>query len=174
MEIVLPKPESFIPAEVKPISPTLLYRRLLKLYIRKFDTDKKTIIAAWKQTRFEFWYHRNDTPEVAQLHNIRGQQIYEAIRAGLIPVYRDSKTNKTFLKYDSDTLKASHNHIDPVDAEEFIRRYHDKIPAEDVAEMQATLKKLGRWKGPNELRDEDLHHFKRKVTRKMKCTDPDD
>ncbi|RNF20571.1 uncharacterized protein Tco025E_03746 [Trypanosoma conorhini] len=175
IEIVSPKPEAPIPsAELRPISPSLLYRRLLKLYLRKFDTDYKTIVAAWKQTKFEFWYHRNDPPEVAALHNVRGQQIYEAIRAGLIPVYRDGKTNETFFKYDADTLQAAHNHIDPVDAEEFLRRYHDKIPPEEVAELMSTLKKLGRWKGPSELRGEDLHHVKRKVTRKTKCTDSDD
>ncbi|KAH9578795.1 hypothetical protein LSM04_004767 [Trypanosoma melophagium] len=175
IEFISPKPEAPIPTtEFQAISPSLLYRRLLKLYLRKFDTDHKTIVAAWKQTKFEFWYHRNDSPEEAEMHNIRGQQIYEAIRAGLIPVYRDSKSNKTYFKYDADTLKAAHNHIDPVDAEEFIRRYHDKIPSEDVAEMKTMLKKLGRWKGPDTLRDEDLHRIKRKVVRKQKCTDPDE
>ncbi|EKF32110.1 hypothetical protein MOQ_004048 [Trypanosoma cruzi marinkellei] len=175
IEFISPKPEAPIPAaEIKSISPTLLYRRLLKLYIRKFDTDHKTIVAAWKQTKFEFWYHRNDTPEEAELQNIRGQQIFEAIRAGLVPVYRDNKTNETFFKYDADTLKAAHNHIDPVDAEEFIRRYHDKIPPEDVVEMRTMLKRLGRWKGPDELREEELHRVKQKVTRKTKCTDPDE
>lgn len=175
IEFVSPKPEAPIASkELRCISPALLYRRLLKLYLRKFDTDQKTIIAAWKQTKFEFWYHRNDTPEEAELQNIRGQQIYEAIRAGLIPVYRDMKTNETFFKYDADTLRAAHNHIDPVDAEEFVRRYHDKMRPEDVAEVKSTLQKLGRWKGPDVLREEDLHRVKRKVQRKTKCSEPND
>ncbi|KEG15567.1 hypothetical protein DQ04_00031010 [Trypanosoma grayi] len=176
IEFISPKPEAPIQTkDLKPIPSSLLYRKLLKLYLRKFDTDHKTIVAAWKQTKFEFWYHRNDAPEEAAMQNIRGQQIYEAIRAGLIPVYRDSKTNETYFKYDADTLKAAHNHIDPVDVEEFIRRYHDKIPTDDVAEVKSTLKKLGRWKGPDVLREEDLHRVKQKVKRvKTKCTDPDD
>ncbi|EAN80567.1 hypothetical protein, conserved [Trypanosoma brucei brucei TREU927] len=174
VEFISPKPEGPIASkEFKCISPALLYRQLLKLYIRKFDTDHKTIVAAWKQTKFEFWCHRNDSPEEAELQNIRGQQIYEGIRAGLIPVYSKGKSNEMFFKYDTDTLRASHNHIDPVSLEEFIRRYHDRIRPEDVEEVKATLKKLGRWNGPNELSDSDLHRVKHKVKRKTKCTDND-
>nr|CCC96105.1 unnamed protein product [Trypanosoma congolense IL3000] len=174
VEFITPKPEGPIASkEFSCIPPSLLYRRLLKLYIRKFDTDHRTIVEAWKQTKFEFWCHRHASPEEAALHNIRGQQIYEGIRAGLIPMYQKGNSGDVFFKYDSDTLKAAHNHIDPVDFEEFVRRYHDKIRPEDVEEVKATLKKLGRWKGPDHLSDSDLHRLKHRVKRKIKCTDPD-
>ncbi|KAG5470804.1 hypothetical protein LSCM1_02054 [Leishmania martiniquensis] len=158
--------------DLKPIPASLLYRKLLKLYLRKFDTDTKTIIRAWKQTKYEFWVNRHVSNEEADLMNIKGQQILEAIRAGLVPVYHNSKTNQTYYKYDADTLKAVHNHVDPVSPEEFLRRFHDRMDPRDVEEIKAKLKKLGRWTGPDELRKEDL--FRVKTKRKAKCTDPDE
>lgn len=172
VEFISPKPEEPVPSfEMAPISPSLLYRRLLKLYVRKFDTDTSTIVKAWKQTKYEFWCARNATAEEADLLNIKGQQIYEAVRAGLIPVYTNPKTGQTYYKYDRDTLDAVHNHIDPVSPEEFIRRFHDRMDPRDVEEIKSTLKDLGRWKGPDELRAEDVYRVKTK--RKAKCTDPD-
>lgn len=173
VEFISPQPTAPIPSfDLQPIAPSLLYRRLLKLYIRKFDTDTNTIIKAWKQTKYEFWVHRNAVGEEADLLNIKGQQVHEAIRAGLIPLYHNPKTDQTYYKYDADTLSAVHNHIDPVSAEEFIRRFHDRMDPKDVEEIKATLKKLGRWTGPDELRKEDI--YKLKTKRKVKCTDPDD
>ncbi|KAG8344020.1 hypothetical protein ERJ75_001655900 [Trypanosoma vivax] len=172
IEFVSPKPETPITSKrFKCIPPATLYRRLLKLYTRKFDTDHETIVGAWKQTRYEFWLHRDAPPEEAELHNIRGQQIHDGIRAGLIPLYKNDKTRETFFKYDADTLKAAHNHVDPIDLEEFVRRYRDKMQPEDVEEVRTALKKLNRWKGPDLLRDEDLYSLKQKVRRKS-CTDP--
>lgn len=172
VEFISPSPESPVRnLEIAPISPSLLYRKLLKLYIRKFDTDTNTIVKAWKQTKYEFWCARNATGEEADLLNIKGQQILEAIRAGLIPMYTNPKTGQTYYRYDRDTLDAVHNHIDPVSPEEFIRRFHDKMDPRDVEEIKGTLKELGRWKGPDELRPEDVYRVKTK--RKVKCTDPD-
>ncbi|KPA85048.1 putative mitochondrial hypothetical protein [Leptomonas pyrrhocoris] len=173
VEFISPKPTAPIENfDLQPISPSLLYRKLLKLYLRKFDTDTNTIVRAWKQTKYEFWVHRSANPEEADLLNIKGQQILEAIRAGLVPVYHNSKTNQTYYKYDADTLSAVHNHVDPVSAEEFVRRFHDRMDPKDVEEIKATLKKLGRWTGPDELRKEDL--VKLKTKRKVKCTDSDE
>lgn len=173
MEFISPKPEAAVSSlELSPIPPSLLYRKLLKLYIRKFDTDSNTIVKAWKQTKYEFWCNRNAVGEVADMLNIKGQQIHEAIRAGLIPVYENPKTGQTYYRYDADTLDAVHNHIDPVNPEEFIRRFHNKMDPRDVEEIKGTLKKLGRWSGPEELRSEDLYQVKTK--RRVKCTDPDE
>lgn len=173
VEFISPKPESPIQNnEIEPISPSLLYRKLLKLYIRKFDTDTETIVKAWKQTKYEFWLGRNADEETADAMNIKGQQVYEALRAGLIPVYSNPKTGQTYYKYDKDTLKAVHNHVDPVSPEEFIRRFHDKMDPRDVEEIREQLKQVGRWKGPDELSKKDL--FRMKTKRKVKCTDPDE
>lgn len=172
VEFISPKPEDPIKnMELEPISNSLLYRKLLKLYLRKFDTDTETIVKAWKQTKFEFYNNRNAAPEDAELLNIKGQQIHEAIRAGLIPIYHDSKTDKTYYRYDKDTLSAVHNHVDPVTPEEFIRRFHNRMDPRDVEEIKATLKKLGRWQGSDELSKKDVYRIKTK--RKVKCTDPD-
>lgn len=173
VEFISPAPSAPIESfDLQPISASLLYRRLLKLYLRKFDTDTNTIIRAWKQTKYEFWMNRNANKEEAEQLSIKGQQVLEAIRAGLVPVYHNSKTSQTYYKYDADTLQAVHNHVDPVTAEEFLRRFHDKMDPQDVADIKATLKKLGRWTGPDELRKEDLFRIKKK--RKVKCTDPDE
>lgn len=172
VEFISPKPEAPVNnMELEPIAASLLYRKLLKLYIRKFDTDSNTIIKAWKQTKYEFWCARDATGEEADLLNIKGQQVHEAIRAGLIPQYTNPKTGQTYFKYDRDTLDAVHNHVDPVSAEEFIRRFHNKMDPRDVEEIKSTLKQLGRWNGPDELRFEDVYRVKTK--RKVKCTDPD-
>ncbi|KAG5471223.1 hypothetical protein CUR178_02534 [Leishmania enriettii] len=173
VEFVSPTPSAPIKNfDLQPIAASLLYRKLLKLYLRKFDTDTNTIIRAWKQTKYEFWVHRHASKEEADLLNIKGQQVLEAIRAGLVPVYHNSKTNQTYYKYDADTLKAVHNHVDPVSPEEFLRRFHDRMDSRDVKEIKATLKKLGRWTGPDEFREKDL--FRVKTKRKVRCTDPDD
>lgn len=172
VEFISPKPmEPIKNAELSPIPPARLYRKLLKLYIRKFDTDTTTIVKAWKQTKYEFWTNRNAPEDQADLLNIRGQQVYEALRAGLIPIYHDPKTDRTYYKYDADTLDAVHNHIDPVSPEEFIRRFHNKMDPKDVEEIKGKLKQIGRWQGPDELKDEDVYRVKTK--RKAKCTDPD-
>lgn len=173
VEFISPAPESPISSpELAPMPPARLYRRLLKLYIRKFDTDTNSIVKAWKQTKYEFWLNRNATGEEADLLNIKGQQIHEAIRAGLIPIYSNPKNGQTYYRYDADTLDAVHHHIDPVSPEEFVRRFHTRMDPRDVKEIRATLKKLGRWTGPDELRDADVYRVKTK--RKAKCTDPDE
>ncbi|KAK7196109.1 hypothetical protein NESM_000545800 [Novymonas esmeraldas] len=172
VEFISPTPSAPIQDfDLQPISVSLLYRKLLKLYLRKFDTDTNTIIRAWKQTKYEFWVHRNAPKEEADQLNVKGQQVLEAIRAGLVPVYHNSKSNLTYYRYDADTLNAVHNHVDPVSPEEFLRRFHDRMDPKDVEEIKGTLKKLGRWTGPDELRKEDL--FRVKTKRKVKCTDPD-
>lgn len=156
------------------ISPSLLYRRLLKLYLRKFDTDHSTIIRAWKQTKFEFYYHRNASVEDRELLIIKGQQVYEAIRGGIVPCYRDPKSGEMYFKYDKDTLAATHNQLDPISAEEFVRRYADKIPKSELEDIQRKLKEVGRWQGPDEFSDADLVRMKfKKKRRRVKCTDPD-
>lgn len=153
IEFISPKPEAPIASHVlEPIPASLLYRRLLKLFMRKFDTDTNTIIKAWKQTKYEFWMHRHASQAEAEALNIKGQQIHEAIRAGLIPQYTNPKTGQTYYKYDADTLNAVHNHVDPVSAEEFLRRFHDKMDPQDVQEIRSKLKDIGRWQGPDELR----------------------
>ncbi|CUI11985.1 Hypothetical protein, putative, partial [Bodo saltans] len=52
--ITEPPPMDSIKLDI--ISPSLLYRKLIKLYLRKFDTDHQTIIRAWKQTKYEFYF----------------------------------------------------------------------------------------------------------------------
>lgn len=156
------------------ITPSLLYRKLIKLYLRKFDTDHQTIIRAWKQTKYEFYYHRQSTAEEQELLILKGQQIFEAIRGGVVPVYRDPTSGSTYYKYDKDTLAATHNQLDPISAEEFVRRYADKIPKNELEEIQKNLKQVGRWSGPDEFSDKDLHRIKhKKKRRRVKCTDPD-
>ncbi|CAD2215943.1 hypothetical protein AGDE_00602 [Angomonas deanei] len=173
IEFISPKPEAPIPNnELSPIPPSLLYRKLLKLYIRKFDTDHETIVKAWKQTKYEFWMNRNASEEEADLMNLKGQQVYEALRAGIIPVYSNPKTGQTYYRYDADTLNAVHRHVDPVSAEEFLRRFHNKMDPRDVEEIKTKLMQTGRWEGPAEFSDKDL--FKLKTKRKVKCTDPDE
>jgi hypothetical protein len=156
------------------VSPSLLYRKLIKLYLRKFDTDHKTIIRAWKQTKYEFYFHRQASEDERELLIIKGQQIYEAIRGGIVPIYRDPKSGQTFYKYDKDTLAATHNQLDPITAEEFVRRYADKIPKGELEEIRDNLKQVGRWTGPDQFDDKDLHRIKhKKKRRRVKCTDPD-
>lgn len=170
--ITEPPPMESIKLEV--ISPSLLYRRLLKLYLRKFDTDHQTIIRAWKQTKYEFYFHRETPVSERELCIIKGQQVYEAIRAGIVPIYRDAKSGQMFYKYDKDTLAANHNQLDPITAEEFVRRYADKIPKNELEEIRANLKGVGRWVGPDEFSEKDLHRIKHKrKRRRVKCTDPD-
>jgi CDGSH-type Zn-finger protein len=148
-----------------------LYRRMLKLYIKKFDTDHDTIIRAARQTKFEFWYHRKATPEEKVALLLRGETIMQSIQSGVIPIYSDPKTGKVYCKYDKETIAAAGNHIDPVSAEEFIRRYHDRIPKDELDFVQKKLKECGRWAGSMEFKPEEA--LKIKTKRRAKCTDPD-
>lgn len=153
-----------------------LYRRLLKLYISKFNTDVPTIIRAAKQTKFEFYFHRGCSVEDAVALRRRGELVHQAIQGGVIPIYSDAKTGKMFCKYDQATLAASGGHVDPMDAETFVRRYHDKIPKEDLEAIQQNLVKAGRWAGEIEFRAEDTltAQMKKKRKPRVKCTDPEE
>ena len=152
-------------------TPTL-YRRLLKLYIKKFDTDIETILRAAKQTKFEFFYHAKATPEEAIALRLRGESVLTAIQGGIVPIYSDPKTGKFYCKYDKETIQACGNTIDPVSGEEFLRRYHDKLPKEDLEFAQKKLKDAGRWTGSMEFKPEESMRIKTKRMRK-KCTDPE-
>jgi hypothetical protein len=154
------------------MSPSMLYRQLLKLYLRRFDTDVETIVKAWRQTRFEFESNRGVSAEDAAAYIVRGQQILHVIRSTIVPLCVDERTGRKFARYDKELLEATNGVVDPISPEEFIRKYHDKMNAEDVTAIKAMLKQTGRWEGNDELRPEDLHKIKTK-RRRTKCTDPE-
>lgn len=148
-----------------------LYRRLIKLFIRKFPDHPDVCVRAWKQAKFEF-YHFKDAPveDVPTLVN-RGRSIYQTVLGGIIPVVQDPKTKLAYCKYDYDTLIAAGGHIDPISAEEFMRRNKDKMSEAERNNLRDKLRESGRWRGPEEFSDKDVP--KLKVKRKTKCTDPD-
>ena len=153
------------------VSSSVLYRQLLKCFIRKFDTDTETIVKAWRQTKYEFYFFRDAEGDELELVTIRGQQVLEAIRGGVIPVLHDPATNQSYCRYDAETIAAAQGVLEPLDAEEFVRRYQDKIPVEARSEMMSKLMSVGRWKGP----DEFIAQYKKVVRRrKQKCTDEDE
>ena len=154
------------------MTPATLYRKLLKLYISRFTTDVDTIVKSWRQTKFEFDQNRNVSKEDATAYIVRGQQIYHAIRASVVPLCYDPKTGRKYARYDKDLLEACGGNVDPISPEEFIRRYHDRLDKDDVSDIVDRLKKTGRWDGPEELRAEDVMKIKTKRQR-VKCTDPD-
>jgi hypothetical protein len=160
-------------AEAPPPSASTLYRRLIKLYIRRFDTDTETIVRAWKQTKFEFYHfrdaHVDDIPHLLK----RGEMIYESLRGGIIPVVRDPKTGLTYCKYNPEILQATGGVIEPITVEDFVRRHHDKMSPEEREEIKAKLVAAGRWAGPAEFSPNDIPKMKVR-RRKVKCTDPDE
>eukprot|EP00744_Colponema_vietnamica_P017473 GILI01024556.1.p1 GENE.GILI01024556.1~~GILI01024556.1.p1 ORF type:complete len:264 (+),score=68.26 GILI01024556.1:58-849(+) len=168
---------SFIDAETAqytPITNSLLYRKLLKLYIKKFDTDVETIVKGWKQTKYEFYTNsrRNQphlTDEDCAALNIRGQQVHMAIQAGVIPIVQNAE-GESYARYDADTIRAAHHQIDPVDAEEYLRRHHDRLSVEERDEIRDKLKAIGRWKGPDEFSDKDVSKLKVRRKNLMKTT----
>lgn len=156
-----------------PITTFRLYRKLLKFYIKRFNTDYETIVKAWKQTRYEFLSNKGVSKDDAEVLLLRGQQIHHALLCSIVPVYHNEKENRTYAKYDAEMLTVNARHVDPITHEEFIRRYHDKIPKEDLQEYIAKLKTMGRWQGSEELSDKDLVKVKSK-RRRVKCTDPEE
>lgn len=169
---------SFIDAETaqhQPIGNGLLYRKLLKLYIKKFDSDVETIVKAWKQTKYEFYAHsRRNNPDLPQddfdAFNIHGQQVHTAIQAGVIPIMQSADGKNTYARYDNETIRAAHHQIDPVDAEEYLRRHHDRLSVEERDEIRDRLKAAGRWKGPDEFSDKDVSKMKVRRKNLMKTT----
>lgn len=84
---------------------------------------------------------------------------------------QDPKTKLAFCRYDNETLMAAGGNIDPISAEEFLRRNKDKLSEQDRSALRDKLKGAGRWKGGDEYLDSDVPKVKTK--RKVKCTDPD-
>ena len=149
-----------------------LYRRMLKLYMSKFPDHNDIVVRAWKQTKFEFYHFRSAPAEDVPMLVNRGRSNYQAVQGGVVPVVQDPKTKLAYCKYDKDTLLAAGGHIDPISAEEFMRRNKDKMSDGDREMMRDRLKDVGRWKGPDVFSDADVP--KVKVKRKKKCTDPDE
>lgn len=169
-ELTTPEPKQYTT-----IPPGVLYRRFIKFFIRRFDNDYETIIKSWKQCKYEFWtasaaQNPNMTAEDALALNIRGQQILDGLISTIIPIYTNDATGQTYAKYDSETLRAAHHQVDPIDAEEYLRRYHDRIPEEEREEIKQRLKDSGRWKGPDEFSSEDLNKLKVRRKRLTKTT----
>jgi hypothetical protein len=155
--------------KVLPHAVPTLYRRLLKLYIRKFDTDTTTIVKAWRQTKHEFYHYRAATAEEVPVLLKRGNDIHHSISAGVIPMYENPKTGVRYAKYDKETLAASGNVIDPMSGEEYLRKNYKKFDADELKMMQQKLVDSGRWDGPLEFTDDDMPKIK---TKKKRCTNP--
>lgn len=149
-----------------------LYRRMLKCYIKKFDTDIPMIIRYAKQTRQEFVAQRNLKGEDALVARIRGEEVIKMIQAIIVPVYENPETGTQYCKFDKESLAAAGNCLDPVSPEEFLRRYHDRLPADEVEFLKRRLKSAGRWEGPDEIKPEEALKIKVKKMRR-KCTDPE-
>lgn len=169
-ELTTPEPKHY-----NAMPPGMLYRRFIKFFIRRFDTDTETIIKSWKQCKYEFWMsslaqNPNLTDDDALAMNIRGQQILDGLISTIIPIYTNDATGKTYAKYDSETLRAAHHQVDPIDAEEYLRRYHDRLPKEEVEDIKRRLKEAGRWKGSDEFSSEDLNKLKVRRKRLTKTT----
>lgn len=157
-------------------APSRLYRKLIKMYIRKFDTDHNSIIRAWKQTKHEFYFYRSAPPEQVPLLLERGLRIHDTILGGLVPLYEDPKSpagSKPTARYSKEMLQQTGGIVDPVSAEEFVRRNYQKMDPADLSAVREKLQSVGRWNGPVECRPEDVPQLKVK-RRKVKCTDPDD
>lgn len=146
-----------------------LYRRLVKLYIRKFDNDIETTVRAWKQTRREFMFYRDATPDEVPLLLERGTEIYNVVLRGIVPIREDPKTGKVFVSYDNETLNANSGYIEPISAEEALRRQYKSFEPEQLKELQQRLVAAGRWQGKLEF--DRVPNMKKK---KVRCTDPDE
>lgn len=155
---------------IAPQAVPTMYRRFIKLYIRKFGRNFDLIVAAWKQTRYEFMYYRDAPAEDVPVLFERGEEIYKSIQAGLLPIMQDPTTGKMHVKIDEETMKASGEVIEPMSSEEYLRRHHKKFEDEELKSLQKMLVDCGRWQGPLEFNP--LHGLKKK--KKVRCTDPDE
>jgi maltooligosyltrehalose synthase len=145
-----------------------LYRRLIKMYIKKFDTNHEVIVRAWKQTKFEFYHYRQAPADDVPFLIARGNDIYANIAKGIIPIKEDPTTKKIFVAYDDETLRLNNNSAEPLSGEEFLRRSVRKYSSEELKDMQQMLVQAGRWQGKLEF--DRVPNMKK---RKLRCTDPD-
>lgn len=148
-----------------------LYRRIIKLIVRKFGSHPDVAVRSWKQAKYEFWYFRNAPKEDVPMLVHRGKMIHSAVMGGIVPVVHNPTTGLSYCKYDKETLAAAGGVIDPISAEEFLRRNADKIDKAELHDMRDKLKEAGRWNGADEFKKDDIPKLKTK--RKVKCTDPD-
>ena len=155
---------------ISPQAVPTMYRRFIKLYMRKFGRNFDVIVAAWKQTRYEFMYYRDAPAEDVPVLFERGEEIYRSLQAGLLPIMQDPTTGKMHVKIDEETLKASGDVIEPMSGEEYLRRHHKKFEPDELKSLQKMLVDCGRWQGKLEF--DPMHGLKKK--KKVRCTDPDE
>ncbi len=144
----------------------------MKLILRKFRDHPDVAVRAWKQAKYEFWHFRGAPKDEIPMLVHRGKMIHQAVMGGIIPVVHNPKTGLSYCRYDKETLAAAGGVIDPISAEEFLRRNYDKIPKEELYELRDKLKEAGRWSGADDFSAKDVPKIKTK--RKVKCTDPDE
>eukprot|EP00760_Papus_ankaliazontas_P030772 PhM_4_TR5016/c0_g3_i1/m.53490 len=127
-------------------SNAILYRRLIKVYIKKFGRDHNTIIRAWRTTKAEFYRHRalTDAEEIVKMKKA-AMNIEKTVIGGIIPVMTSPDRKGAYYKITKETLSASEGHVDPCTGEEFIKKFQSYIKQQDREYMEAKLRAAGKW-----------------------------
>ena len=156
------------PPKLAPYAVPTLYRQLIKLYIRKFGNNYDVIVRSWKQTKLEFYHYRSAPAEDVPMLIERGKEIFSVVQKGVVPIKLNDKGQPVY-KYDKETLDANDGKVEPISAEEALRRSYKSFSKDELKELQQGLLAAGRWEGKLEFdRVPNMKH-----RRKVKCTDPD-
>ncbi|KNH09548.1 hypothetical protein XU18_0233 [Perkinsela sp. CCAP 1560/4] len=141
-------------------SSVALYRKLLKTYIKKFDTNLDVIVRAWKVTKEKFQKSASlkDPAEITKAKQL-ALDVNRGIQGGIIAVYeKHAEKGKKYLKITKEVLKASNNNLDPVNGQGFVRKFEDYIEADEKKLLVGELKKAGLYS--EEQANEPVRHIK--------------
>mmetsp|Transcript_40469 Transcript_40469/g.64011 ORF Transcript_40469/g.64011 Transcript_40469/m.64011 type:complete len:156 (-) Transcript_40469:78-545(-) len=126
-------------------APGVLYRKLLKTYLKKFDTNSELIVRSWRTTRQFFL--RNATlrdPEDIQKAKQLALDVNNGILGGIITVHeKHADKGKKYLRITKEVLKASNNKIDPVSGQRFLHKYGEYINEKERDLLVNELKQAG-------------------------------
>ena len=145
------------------LTPGLMYRRLVKMYLRKFRPNYKFIVHAVRQTKFEFYQNANAPKEDVPAMLERAAEIQKGIEFGMIPVVKNGR-GELVGKVNHDMFAAGGGVVEPLSLQDGLLRLQPQISDEEFQRSKEILKQLGRW----EDRAPAVQSIKTKVA---KCTD---
>ena len=149
------------------LTPASVYRRLLKMYIRKFAPHYKFIVHAVRQTKFEFYANKDVAAEEVPVLLQRAQEIGTGIEHGLIPVVKNGR-GELVGKVNREMFNAGGGVVEPLSLQDSLLRLRPQISDEEFARAKQMLQQMGRW----EERGDVVASIKKKT--KARCSDPDE
>ena len=122
-------------------SSAALYRKLIKAYVKKFDTQHDVIIRSWVATKEHFQRNAQlrDANEIKKAKEF-AIEMHRYVTCGIIMAYeKHNEKGKKYFKVTREILQASNNHVNPASGQNFIEKFQEYM---DPAEKNALIQKL--------------------------------